>query len=127
MSKTQVNELPVAMERVEKAQGQLTNAKRRLSRAEEQVRTARSDVAEAEVEVKESTDALNAMIKRTLGQAMRKGGSSAAVALGEIISKYAEEGSSGAGSDEGGSTVDNSAENKSKELPLSGSTRTASE
>lgn len=118
MSKPQANDLPDALARVEKAQSQLNNAKRRLSRAEDQVRTAKSDVSDAESEVKDSTSALETLIKRSLGQAMRKGGSSAAMALGEVISKFAEEEkASGPSSNAGGGD----------QLPLGNTNQAASE
>jgi len=94
MSNNQPNELPVALERVAKAESALTNAKRRLSRSEEQVRTAKSDVAAAETEVKDSTAALETLIRKVLPQAMRKGGSAAVLALGEVISKLSDDGGS---------------------------------
>lgn len=87
MSKSQVSEMTTALKRVESAQSQLANAKRRQTAAEEKVRTARNDVSEAETEVKDSTAALEGMIRKALPLAMRKGGSSAALAFGEIIAR----------------------------------------
>lgn len=95
MSKNQVSEMTAAVKRVEAAQSQLANARRRQAGAEERLRTARNDVGEAEIEVKESTAALEGMIRKALPLAMRKGGSSAALAFGEIIARLTSDGDDG--------------------------------
>ena len=86
------NDIAEALQRVERSQGALSNARRRLTRSEESVSTARRDVLSAEEEVKSASGALEALITRNLRQSIRRGGSKVAVAIGEVMSRMVDEG-----------------------------------